>query len=323
MCADPSSSNEALAIPEPRALAYIEHHALDIGHRLGSGSFADVYKVKWENKSDTESLTESVSENQYAIKCLKPRTRSHELYAELAAKDLAEEAKILAKLPAHPHIIRLHGVSAGFWLDAAKGFLLLDHLTETLQGRIARWKMAERKRSVFQRRGRAKDQLQRICEVGVPLADALGFLHRHKICYRDIKPANIGYDEEGTIRLFDFGLAREHSEERRMTGLTGTIRYMAPEVMMSATSTFATDVYSFTILLWEVATLRKPFARVKSLEVAECFICARQGRPSLRAVLLKQLHPLFRSGWQADPASRPDFPTLISQIQEMKDFVGM
>eukprot|EP00957_Ditylum_brightwellii_P160693 12233722-Ditylum_brightwellii.AAC.1 len=71
------------------------------------------------------------------------------------------------------------------------------------------------------------------------LADAVRYLHSRRIIFRDLKPDNVGYDSQGVLKLFDFGLAKELREHQRnsegtynLSGNTGSQRYMAPEVSL-------------------------------------------------------------------------------------------
>jgi serine/threonine protein kinase len=87
-----------------------------------------------------------------------------------------------------------------------------------------------------------------------------------------LKPANNGFDKQGTVKLFDFGFAREYKEsgelrkqQRRMSGGTGTPRYMAPEVArMEEDFGFLGNLYSFAIVLWQILTTRVPFSEFKT-----------------------------------------------------------
>lgn len=102
-------------------------------------------------------------------------------------------------------------------------------------------------------------RLQDFC---IPVASAMHHLHKHKIIYRDLKPANIGFNAlEGTLKVFDLGLACEIvDQDRRLTGATGSTQYMAPENAWHEHYGFPADVYSFGIFLWEtLTTLKKPF----------------------------------------------------------------
>ncbi|VEU44552.1 unnamed protein product [Pseudo-nitzschia multistriata] len=195
--------------------------------------------------------------------------------------DLATETRILASLPAHPHVVRLHGVAASASPFREGFFLLLDKLEGgTLARRLARW-----------RRQRACQAMERtvVCH---QLASALAHLHRHRILHRDVKPQNIGFRGAGGgtphAVLFDFGLSRElpsspssvavrasssssrEEEEQQqqqraqeplyhMTGFCGSPRYMAPEVGLRHPYNAKCDVYSFGVLAWEILTLEVPY----------------------------------------------------------------
>ena len=69
-----------------------------------------------------------------------------------------------------------------------------------------------------------------------------------------------GFTSDGTVKLFDFGLCatikaqREKTEQYKLTGNTGTLRYMAPEVVMGRSYNQSVDVYSFSILIWQIVT---------------------------------------------------------------------
>lgn len=185
------------------------------------------------------------SHEYYALKRLSKKTLSCPETVAMAEKDLAIEAAILLKLPEHPNIITLYGVSEGFLDDpsrscASKPFILLEELSENLSRRLDRWRNAKSAQvsvpawsipilgSSFYKDRYADEQFDRIRTIGLPVAKAMAFLHSHKICYRDLKPGNVGFAaNSGQVRLFDFGLAREHhgnEDEKRLTGFTGTSR---------------------------------------------------------------------------------------------------
>jgi serine/threonine protein kinase len=79
--------------------------------------------------------------------------------------------------------------------------------------------------------------------------------------YRDLKPDNIGFDVRGDVKLFDFGLSVEITDKHpraenglfKLSGNTGSLRYMAPEVALDKPYNHKVDVYSFGILLWQVS----------------------------------------------------------------------
>ena len=64
--------------------------------------------------------------------------------------------------------------------------------------------------------------------VAIPVAEAMKYLHSNNVIFRDLKPSNIGFNEHGTVKLFDFGLAREITDPTRLlTGCTGSRRYVS------------------------------------------------------------------------------------------------
>jgi serine/threonine protein kinase len=85
------------------------------------------------------------------------------------------------------------------------------------------------------------------------------------IIHRDLKPDNVGFTASGQLKLFDFGLCtcvrqrRSKDEAFEMTGNTGSLRYMAPEVALRQASSEKIDVYSFGIMVWLMARYRVPF----------------------------------------------------------------
>ncbi len=99
-----------------------------------------------------------------------------------------------------------------------------------------------------------------IAQIGVQVADALGYAHRQGVLHRDIKPSNLLLDTRGTVWVTDFGLAKsEGTDELTHTGdVVGTLRYMPPE-RFGGWSDPRSDVYGLGITLYEMLTLRPAF----------------------------------------------------------------
>eukprot|EP00640_Fibrocapsa_japonica_P005578 CAMPEP_0113947586 /NCGR_PEP_ID=MMETSP1339-20121228/65605_1 /TAXON_ID=94617 /ORGANISM="Fibrocapsa japonica" /LENGTH=105 /DNA_ID=CAMNT_0000954251 /DNA_START=20 /DNA_END=337 /DNA_ORIENTATION=+ /assembly_acc=CAM_ASM_000762 len=96
-----------------------------------------------------------------------------------------------------------------------------------------------------------------------------------------------------------------------MTGDTGTLRYMAPEVALNQPYNDKSDVYSFALIVWHLLTLQKPYATMSASQFTEQV--GREGhRPPLDQSWPVELSSLLSRCWDADPACRPDF----SEIEE-------
>jgi eukaryotic-like serine/threonine-protein kinase len=141
--------------------------------------------------------------------------------------------------------------------------------------------------------------------VGRQVAAGLDYAHARGLVHRDVKPANLLFDEHGTARVADFGLARalaEASWTEPAGAVLGTARYAAPEQVRGLVDA-RSDVYSLALVLVEAVTGAVPFSADTSLAT----LLARVERHLEAPPELDALAPVLERAGQADPAGRyPD-----------------
>ncbi len=292
------------------------------------------------------SGTDTAAHHDYCIKFLKKNVLPEKKKFARGIADLAIEAHFLASLN-HPHILKIRGVPMGFTLFEPSSpsflasltnkpgleggcFLLLDRLAMTLDTKInVDWREAQIKWSSFINRTvqdirgckRRMFRLERIT-VALQLSQAMQYLHQHYICYRDLKPDNIGFDAHDSLKLFDFGLAKELKDYKRhvdgtyqLTANTGSKRYMAPEVATRNRYNLSVDVFSFGILLWEICSLEKPFDGFTELQHMN-LVVQRGHRPRMDTIKhwpLSVRHIISRC-WHPISNERPSFRQVVNAL---------
>ena len=134
---------------------------------------------------------------------------------------LRRDASFLQVLK-HPHIVSLHGVTAGsVETNLASGkecgfFIVVDRLDETLEARLEHWRSENEKSGApripwisSEYKAKKRAELMERIKIAMEIADAMHYLHSLGIVFRDLKPDNMGFDEHGVMKIFDFGLAKE------------------------------------------------------------------------------------------------------------------
>ncbi len=246
---------------------------------LGTGASAHVF------------LAEDVSlQRHVAVKVLQPGLASDEAFL----KRFGAEARSVASLN-HPHVLRVFD-----WGEDTDGpYLVLEYLGG----------------------GSLRDLLDRgvrlshsqAANLGTEVAQGLAYAHARGLVHRDIKPANLLFDEEGRVRVADFGVARALAEAawtEPVGSMVGTARYISPEAAEGKQVDGRADVYSLALVLYEAVSGEVPFTAETTLGT----VMARVGAPLPPHASLGPLDDVLARAAAPDPGSRLDAAGLAARL---------
>ena len=261
--------------------------------RLGQGGMGEIFAAR------DEKLNRTV-----AVKFI----ANAQMDSEASRRLFLREARAAAALD-HPFICTVHDVLE----HNGQPVIVMERVEgETLLALISRGSLPV-------------DQLVRYSK---EIAEALGAAHARGIVHRDIKASNIMLTPSGHVKVMDFGLAvilnasaddaTAHVSEELKTRVAGTLPYMAPEVLRGEPSTPAADVYALGVVMYEMATGRRPFGgKNDAMLISE--ILERKPTPPrhLNSVVPRSLDDLIVGLLAKEPAQRPTIETVTSELSEI------
>ena len=264
--------------------------ALEIGGRplrgyrlvdqIGEGAFGAVHRA----------IQPQVG-REVAVKAVHPWLANHPDFI----RRFETEAQLVARLE-HPHIVPLYD----YWREPDAAYLVMR----------------------FMRGGNLKKVLatetvdpEPACRVVEQVAAALAVAHRLGVVHRDVKPANILFDEERNAYLSDFGIATDLTRNAPPGALPHPLElYTSPEELRGEEVTPRTDVYALGIVAFEMLTGKRPFEGPEAAERLQ-----REPIPSVRLQrpeLPETIDEVLRRATAADPAARfADTPELATALR--------
>lgn len=169
---------------------------------------------------------------------------------------------------------------------------------------------------------------------GLPLAtvapwleammDGLDYAHRHGVVHRDLKPDNIMLTTEGRLKIMDFGLARRHDDEARITqtgNAVGTPAYMAPEQITESSVNPASDQYAVGVMAFELLTGQRPFEAPDAMTIVIKHLRDAPPAPrTLRSDLPQPVEDWILKLLAKDPSHR--FPSMRAALDAFREASG-
>ncbi|KAG4146855.1 hypothetical protein ERO13_D05G185300v2 [Gossypium hirsutum] len=159
-------------------------------------------------------------------------------------------------------------------------------------------------------------KLPLLLKLAIDVSEGMSYLHQNGIMHRDLKAANLLMDENGVVKIADFGVARVQAQTGVMTAETGTYRWMAPEVIEHKPYDHKADVFSFGVVLWEMLTGKLPYENLTPLQAAVGVV-----QKGLRPVIPQHTRPKFvellERCWQQDPSLRPEFSEITNLLEDL------
>lgn len=271
----------------------IEPSELDFSSsaRIGKGSFGEILKAHWRGTPvAVKRILPSLSEDRMVI------------------QDFRHEVNLLVKLR-HPNIVQFLGA-----VTDRKPLMLI---TEYLRGGDLHQYLKE------------KGSLSPSAAINFSMDIARGMAYLHNepnvIIHRDLKPRNVLLVNSSAdhLKVGDFGLSKlitvqSSHDVYKMTGETGSYRYMAPEVFKHRRYDKKVDVYSFAMILYEMLEGEPPFASYEPYEGAKH--AAEGQRPSFRAKgYIPELQELTQQCWAPDMNHRPSFIEILKRLEKIKE----
>ena len=228
-----------------------------------------------------------------ALKILSPRFAG----SQERLKRFRREAESLAALD-HPNIVTVYSVGE----EGGVHYISM----ELVDGRTLS--------RMIPKRGMPVDML---FDIAVPLIDAVAAAHARGVIHRDLKPSNVMVRRDGTVKVLDFGLAKHEpwagtadsaastsvlTEEHK---ILGTLAYMSPEQLQGAAIDARSDIFSFGVVLYQMATGRRPFEGASSADLISAIMREKPPKATeLRDDLPPHLATILNRCLMKDPEER-------------------
>ncbi|XP_022955801.1 serine/threonine-protein kinase HT1-like [Cucurbita moschata] len=288
----------------------IDLSKLDIQKVIAHGTYGTVYKGAYDNK-------------KVAVKLLDWGEDGLATTAETAAlrASFRQEVAVWHKLE-HPNVTKFVGASMGATNLKIPSTEDQNSLPSRACCVVVEYIPCGTLKQLLIRHKKRKLPFKDVVQLALDLSRGLSYLHSKKIVHRDVKTENMLIGAHRSLKIADFGVARvEAQNPRDMTGETGTLGYMAPEVLEGKPYNRRCDVYSFGICLWEIYCCDMPYPNLSFVDVSSAVV--RQNlRPSIPKCCPNSLANVMRKCWDSNPSKRPEMHEVVKMLEAIDTSKG-
>ncbi|KAI7802145.1 IGF-I receptor subtype a [Triplophysa rosa] len=264
---------------------------------LGQGSFGMVYE------GIAKGVVKDEPETRVAIKTVNESASMRERI------EFLNEASVMKEFNCH-HVVRLLGVVS----QGQPTLVIMELMTRgDLKSYLRSLRSKEQGSS-----SQALPPLKKMIQMAGEIADGMAYLNANKFVHRDLAARNCMVAEDFTVKIGDFGMTRDiYETDYYRKGGKGLlpVRWMSPESLKDGVFTTNSDVWSFGVVLWEIATLaEQPYQGMSNEQVLRFVM--EGGLLDKPDNCPDMLFELMRMCWQYNPKMRPSFLEIINSIKE-------
>ncbi|KAI4342728.1 hypothetical protein MLD38_027315 [Melastoma candidum] len=291
---------------KPKEEWEIDLAKLEIKHVIANGTYGTVYRGTYDNQD-------------VAVKLLDWGEDGVATVAETAAlrASFQQEVAVWHKLD-HPNVTKFVGASMGtsnLKIPSKTPSETHSSIPARACCVVVEYLAGGTLKQYLIRNCRRKLPYKVVIQLALDLSRGLSYLHSRKIVHRDVKSENMLLDTRRNLKIADFGVARvEAQNPRDMTGETGTLGYMAPEVLDGKPYNRRCDVYSFGICLWEIYCCDMPYPNLSFADVSSAVV-RENLRPEIPRCCPGILANIMRKCWDKNPEKRPEMEEVVRMLE--------
>lgn len=270
---------------------------VDLLRELGQGSFGMVY----------EGIVRNVVYQQPEAKCAVKTVNDKASVTERI--QFLNEASVMKEFNSH-HVVKLLGVVS----KAQPTLVIMELMANGDLKTYLRLHRPDLEENIIE--GRQPPTLKCILKMAIEIADGMSYLADKKFVHRDVAARNCMVAEDLTVKIGDFGMTRDiYETDYYRKGGKGLlpVRWMAPESLRDGVFTSQSDVWSYGVVLWEMATLAsQPYQGLSSEQVLKYVLDGRVMERPERCP--DRLYDLMKSCWYYQAKHRPTFLDIIADL---------